>query len=225
MTEGFEAFYISARPRGETSAWVTFFSIPHGLITAYCRGAKSPKKIGLMQPFMPLWLKVSQKGEQYFIEQIEPLGRPYFFQGIVLMSALYMNELITAFMPELEPHKALYSVYQQTLKALEDIKSRAALEFILRQFEFNLLRNCGYALDLTQDVNGHPVQPSYYYNYCAGTGLVIAKEGIPGLSLLMFLQGQQLDDAALMSLKHLMRATLAYYLNGRSLKIKALMAT
>jgi DNA repair protein RecO (recombination protein O) len=71
--------------------------------------------------------------------------------GHQLFSAMYLNELLNRLLPKEVPHPELFLSYQQSLNWLA---SGGDIEPCLRQFEFLLLDDMGYGIDLTQEYEG-----------------------------------------------------------------------
>src|SRR5699024_11687839 len=73
--------------------------------------------------------------------------------GSAFMSAWYMNELILRLLAREDPHPVVFDAYQLALQDLSisanpDTQGALPLTAILRRFEWTLLQEAGYGLDL-----------------------------------------------------------------------------
>jgi DNA repair protein RecO (recombination protein O) len=168
------AYVLHVRPYRETSLLVNFFSLEQGYITVNAhgvRGSRLPLK-GLLQPFFPLFIHWSERQEWLTLKLAEPKGPAHRLQGRSLLSGLYLNEMLVRLLARFDPHPGLYHTYHETLLALE---KNTEPEPFLRHFELRLLQELGYGLALQQTIAGEAINPSGYYLFKPGTGLMAAK--------------------------------------------------
>ena len=92
---------------------------------------------------------------------------------------------------------------------------------VLRQFELGLLDEMGYGIDLSQDIQGEPVQAGRYYQLDPEQGLLAASQGYSGNDLLAVINGDW-QPATRKAALHLCRALLAPHLGDRPLKSREL---
>lgn len=134
----------------ETSLVLEVFSREEGRIGVVARGARRPRSAlrGLLQPFQPLLLRYSTKGDLRTLLAAEWRAGLPALRGDALLAGFYLNELLIRLVPRQDPHPSLYDAYEHALQALSAGPggSRAALtEAVLRQFECRLLREMGVA--------------------------------------------------------------------------------
>jgi DNA repair protein RecO (recombination protein O) len=222
------AFVLHQYAWRETSRVVEVWSREHGRVGLVARGVRRPRSPfrSLLQPFTPLLMSWSQRGELGNLTGLESSGAPIAFQGRSLMAGFYLNELLMRLLPRQDPHPGLYEHY---VIALQGLAARQ-LAATLRIFEKNLLAAMGYGLVLTHTVSGDvPVEPGARYRYDMDSGLQPASDRpAPGLLIsgraLLALHHEALDDADdLKAVKRLLRAALERHLDGRDLKTSGVM--
>lgn len=221
------AYLLHQRPWRETSKLLEVWSRDHGRIGLVARGVRRPNspQRSLLQPFTPLLVSWSQRGELGNLGAVESAGRPTLLKGRPLMAAFYMNELMLRLLPRQDAHPDLYDAYARTLEALAGEKPAAAL----RLFETQLLSVIGYGLNLSQTASGEDIEVSldYLYDLDAGPRLAMGRKG-PGVPVrgrtLLALGSGALDDAEdLKGAKRLLAAALEQHLDGRALKTSGVM--
>src|SRR5690242_7885845 len=155
------AYLLHQRAWRETSKLLEIWSRDHGRVGLVARGVRRPKspQRSLLQPFTPLLMSWSQRGELGNLGAVEAAGRPTILKGRPLMAAFYMNELLLRLLPRQDAHASLYDAYAQTLEALAGERPAAAL----RLFEIQLLSSIGYGLNLSQTSSGEDVDAGQEY--------------------------------------------------------------
>jgi DNA repair protein RecO (recombination protein O) len=214
------AFVLRAQSYKETSLLVDIFSRDHGRQKLIARGAKSGKssKAAQLQPFAELSLGWQGKSDLKNLTEIDTtpslLANPAY-----LVYGMYLNELLFYLLREADPHENLFDVYRSTLGELQ---SEDAIEPLLRKFEFGLLTELGYSIELYTDIDGAPVLADAQYSYLPDAGFRREYTQIAGL-----IPGQAIEDlaenglqsrAALKVAKILCRCHLDLLLAGRELK-------
>tara|TARA_R100001039_G_scaffold38859_1_gene42131 strand:+ start:451 stop:1242 length:792 start_codon:yes stop_codon:yes gene_type:complete len=157
------AYVLHTRPYRDTSALVDLLSLDYGLLRAVARGVrgKASRKRSAIQPFQPLLVSLSGRGELLSLNQAEHAAPGFRLHGDRLFSALYLNELLMRLLQAQDAQPGIYRLYQQALIRLQQPGS---LEVCLRCFEFSLLQELGYAWDLHVDaVDGAALQMSGDY--------------------------------------------------------------
>ena len=225
-----DAFILHAWPYQETSQILEALGAQHGRVGLVARGARRPSSRwrSVLQPFLPLRLSWVGRGSLYTLRSAEPASFAPALDGLALMGAFYLNELILNFVRRGDPHPGLFIAYSQ---ALAELRAGGDPEPALRRFEFQLLAEVGYGLNLDQDVlNDVPLDPAAVYEYRLEQGPVPAAAGHDGLTfsgseLLAIGRGEFSSPAILRMAKRLFRAVLAHYLDGRVLKTREVMAS
>lgn len=218
-------YLLHQRPFRDTSLILEIFARDHGRMTAFARGARGPRSrfMGL-QPFRPLLLSWSGRGEAPQLTAAEPTGALSALPPDRLLSAFYLNELLIKLTAQHDPHPEVYDLYQQ---ALTELALRADAEPVLRRFERMLLELLGFGLELhLEAAAGGAVQAERYYHFHPGVGVIAAEHGaagaVSGRVLLLLAGGAALEDAGdQRAARTLMRAAIDHCLDGRELKTRA----
>jgi len=222
------AYVLHQRPWRETSRIAEIWSREHGRLGLVARGVRRPRSPhrSLLQPFMPLLVSWTQRGELGNLTGLEAAAPAVMLQGRALMAGFYLNELLLRLFPRQDPHPALYERYAS---ALEGLATRRTAP-VLRVFEKHLLDAMGYGLVLTHAAADEAaVQPDGRYRYDLDSGPVPASDtAAAGLLIngraLLALHHEALDDADdLKAVKRLLRAALERHLDGRGLKTSGVM--
>lgn len=222
------AFLLHTRAYRDTSLILEGFTPQYGRVGLVARGARSGRSRwrGLLQPFVPLMLSWSGRGELGTLTGAEAHGRPRTLAGERLAAGFYLNELVMRLLRREDPHPALFAVYDWALSALVARDQRA--DEALRLFEKRLLEALGYGLILDHDSQYEAIDPAAWY--------AVDPEGLPertiagradalvvrGSSLVALAREGTLDEPAAWDAKRLMRAALAPHLGSRPLKSREL---
>ena len=225
-----DAFVLHARPYQETSQLLEALAAHHGRVGLVAKGARRPTSRwrSVLQPFMPLRLSWFGRGDLHTLRSAESASYAPILEGVSLMGAFYLNELILNFVRRGDPHPGLFIAYSQ---ALAELRASPAPEPALRRFELQLLAEAGYGLNLERDVLGDsPLDPAGTYEYRLEQGPVPAPRSAPGLvlsgaELLAIGQGDFSTAPVLHAAKRLLRAVLAHHLDGRTLKTREVLAS
>lgn len=225
-----DAYILHARPYQETSQILEVLGAHHGRVGVVARGARRPKSPwrSVLQPFLPLRLSWAGRGSLYTLRGAEAASFASALDGVSLMSAFYLNELILNFVRRGDPHPGLFIAYSH---ALAELRAGGDPEPALRRFELQLLAEAGYGLNLDHDVlNDVPLVPGAWYEYRLEQGPVPVAVGgavlaLSGADLLAIGRGDLSAPATLQAAKQLLRSVLAHYLDGKVLKTRAVLAS
>jgi DNA repair protein RecO (recombination protein O) len=221
------AFILHRRPYRDAGLLLEAFGREHGRLGLVARSAVSPRSRlkGLLQPFAPLLLSWSGKGDLATLTGAEEAGRPAPLPSDRVLAGLYVNELLVRLLQRLDPQPGLYAAYETLLA---ELAAAPGEEPALRRFEKRLLEELGYGLSLDREaVSGQPIVAGEQYRYVLDRGPLAASQtqaGVPisGQSLLALRDGILGDPAVLREVKRLTRAALAEQLRGRALKTREL---
>ena len=143
--EKIQAFVISTLDYGDSDRVVSLFSLEHGRIKAFARGAKkSRKRFGAaLETFARIEAQIKIKDGLSSLLQADIIT---VYPGIRadlgrIAHALYACELVEAMTPEGQPLPRLYRLFAAWLDRME---TEAAVEDDRRFFEINLLNILGY---------------------------------------------------------------------------------
>ena len=213
----------------ETSRVLEIWSRDHGRLGLVARGVRragSPYR-SLLQPFSPLLVSWSQRGELGNLVGVEAASAVRTLHGRRLMAGFYLNELILRLLPRQDAQPYLYDAYVHTLQLLA---GGAASAPALRVFEKHLLASLGYGLNLERAVTvDAPILPDEHYIYDLDSGPLPASFGrrggimISGRALLALQHERLEDDEDLKAVKRLLSAALRRHLGDRPLKTAAVM--
>lgn len=215
----------------ESSLLLELFTRDFGRVGVIAKGARRHKSgaRGLLNPFSPLLLSWTGRGELGVLTETETNGLPVVLSGEALYCGFYINELLLRLLHRHDAHEALFEGYQNCLNALQTGQSNDAA---LRIFEALLLQEIGYGLVLDRDtVDNMPIHADWRYEYIADSGPrrlqsgVDAQQGIEiqGASLLALVNGKLGEPHILKDLKRLTRFVLERHLGGRPLNSRKLM--
>jgi DNA repair protein RecO (recombination protein O) len=224
-------FVLHRRDFGNTSLILEVLSDAHGRQAILAKGAKQarhgrPASGETLQPFQPLWMSWSGRGEVKTLVRSEPAEPAAGLSGRVLYCGLYLNELLARLLQRDDPHESLFAFYHAAITALA---SGEHIETVLRHFELRLLREIGYAAVLDREAaSGLPVSSGKQYVYEGGSGLRPAEARdaqpavISGETLLQLAADGPLSGPMVREAKLLSRRLLAPHLGERPLKSREL---
>ena len=109
-------FVLHRREYSESSLLVDFFTENHGRITLLAKGARrirSPLK-ALLQPFTPLLLQWSGKGELKTLTKVEG-SLPLPMENLALYSGFYVNEVLVRVLESNTAYSELFQHYLQCI--------------------------------------------------------------------------------------------------------------
>lgn len=218
------AFILHHKPFRDTSQILDVLSRDHGKLAVVARGSRSAKSRlrGVLRPFMPLSMSWVIRSDLGTLTGAEVRGAPLSLAGDALLSGYYVNELILHFLHRHDPQPEIFDAYALTIEALAEKSADVAP--LLRQFEMELLRHSGYALNLEHasgpDVGLEPAQ-HYEYRVEQGPVAVSREEGAMVFTgaRLTAIANQDFDDPdVLRAASRLMREVISFHLGGKELK-------
>jgi DNA repair protein RecO (recombination protein O) len=222
------AYVLHARAYRETSFLLETLTRDHGRAAMVARGARSPKSKwrNVLQPFRPLLISWSARGELGTLTGADQVAAPPGLHGEALFCGLYLNELLIRLLHRGDPHPEVFERYR---KVLADLALGGPPQPVLRIFEKHLLDAVGYGLILDREyVSGNPIRAEAMYDYRPDRGPVRVGENadkkgraVSGTALLA-LQSEQLEDGLLPELRGLMRRVIGYHLGDKPLASSAL---
>jgi len=218
------AYVLHGRAYRETSLILELLSRDHGRTAVVARGARSPKSRwrNLLQPFRPLLLSWSARGELGTLVAADQVASPPGLHGEALYCGLYLNELLLRLLHRGDPHPEVFERYRG---ALSDLSAGQPVQPLLRVFEKHLLDAIGYGLILDHEhPGGEVLQDDAWYDYRPDRGPVrspASKKGSQPMvsgKALRALREERFDQESLAQLKGALRRVIRYHLGGKSLK-------
>ena len=221
------AFILHGRDFRDTSRLLDVFSKEYGRVTLVAKGARSARSRlqGILQPFTPLIISWSGKGDVQTLTGAETVKTAIRLSGKQVMSGYYINELMQRLTTYHDPHPELFSLYQATLENF----ANEEVEVVLRRFEKHLLAEIGYGLNLlTEAESGKPLQEDSSYHYDIEKGPMICSASneaeyiVSGKTLLEMHKEIFSCEQTRKEAKQLMRIILNHYLGDKPLKTRSL---
>ncbi len=237
MSEQQPAYVLHSRPWRETSVIADLFTLNQGRVAVIVHGArkpqgKQPAKRALVQPFTPLMVSFTGRGELRTSQQFEGAGAPLNILGNSLYSGVYINELLLKLLALDDPYPNLFAYYQVLLNQLTH---NAVLEQCLRPFEVQLMDELGYHMVLDRDyITDEPVLASASYQLHPLLGVClkpmqvsasVTQATISGKALLQLAAGDYTDSECLKVAKYMARVNLDQLLGGKPLQSRNLFHT
>ncbi|CDG20645.1 DNA repair protein recO [Xenorhabdus poinarii G6] len=221
------AFVLHGRPYSETSLLLDVFTENEGRVRVLAKGARGRRSSlkGCLQPFTPLLIRWSGRGDVKTLREAEPISLALPLTGSVLYSGLYVNELLSRVLEQGTAYPTLFFDYLQCLQILA--ASEYTPEYALRRFELALLTNIGYGVDYLHCAgSGEPVADTMHYRYREEKGfiasLVVDHYSFTGYELKALATGEFPDHVTLKAAKRFTRIALKPYLGGKPLKSREL---
>lgn len=217
------AFLLHYRPFRDTSLLLDVLSRDHGKVALIARGARSAKSRlkGILRPFMPLSVSWFMRSDLGTLTGAELSGKPVTLSGDGLLSGYYLNELIIHFLHRHDVQPEVYSAYHETVV---DLASQDDPAPVLRNFEMELLRLIGYALNFDHDAATHAAidgAANYEYRYEQGPVKVNRDDGdmvFSGDMLIGIREHRFGEPDVLLAANRLLKRVIMHHLGGRELK-------
>ncbi len=179
---------LSARAHGENGAVVSLLTERHGRHAGYVRGAHSSKMRGLVEPGNLVGVnwqtRVDGNLGTFTLEQERHLGAALMDDPLKLGALLSACGLCDAALPEREGHPGLFHGFLALMEAMDSEIWGAA--YVM--WEIALLRELGFALDLTRCAAGGSAESLVYVSPKSGHA-VSAGAGEPYKDKLLKLPG------------------------------------
>jgi DNA repair protein RecO (recombination protein O) len=222
------AYILHSRQYRESSLLLEVLSRENGRVGLVARGARGAKSRwkNMLQPFRPLLLNWTQRGELGTLTGADQVASPPSLVGDSLFCGLYANELMIRFLYRSDAHPALFDYYRHLLTQLTTEKNPQPL---LRIFEKQLLQSTGFGMQLDHEHGSdRMISADAWYLYQAETGPVRCDRErsqdaqLVSGSALLALKSEQIKDKHLKELKQLMRQLIRNHLGGKPIASQAL---
>ena len=223
------AYVLHRRSYRNTSQLLECLAEGHGLVSLVAQGSRRANKgqRALLQPFLPLRLSWTRRGELGRLTNVEPDRPATELSGRSLLAGYYLNELLLRLMARGDPNAAIFSCYSH---CLSELSSPTAVPRSLRLFELRLLRAIGYGVELDHDVDtGAPIQAGLSYRFepergpFVHSGSTADDDTFLGRDLIALRDGTLSDESALRAAHRLLSRLLDIYLGDRPLKTRHVM--
>lgn len=194
--EKLQAFVLSNSDYGESDRIVSLFTLEHGRLKGFARGARnSRKRFGpALEPFARINLQMNYKETLSSLQSADIIT---LYSGIrgelgAIAHALYACELIDSMTPELHPLPRLFRLFASYMEHLDSCHFDDTNR---RMFEINLLNILGYRPSLAAcsrcgknyDSFGAVMQDSgeLVCRFCGVTGVKIEIDVLKNLTLFL----------------------------------------
>lgn len=217
------AWVLHHRPFRDTSRILDILSRDHGRLSLVARGSRSAKSRlrGILRPFTPLSLSWVSRSDLGTLTGAELAGSATTLSGDALFSAYYVNELLLKLLHKHDPQPGIFAIYSE---AITKLATGNDVVLTLRQFEIELLRMLGYALNLHHDANSQQqLVADRRYEYRPEQGPVPVGDShgpmvFTGAALLAIGAENFEQQAVLRDAGRLLREVIAFHLDGRELQ-------
>ena len=166
------AFVLHTRTYSESSLLVDLFVEDVGKVIILAKGARRKRSAlkGILQPFTPLIVQYSGKGEIKTLRQVEAISLTLPLVSVFLYSAFYLNELLHRVLVAETEFTTLFDDY---LTSIQQLAKQVPAENVLRAFELALLDNLGYHVDFFHcSATGDNIVESMHYQYLSEKGFI-----------------------------------------------------
>jgi len=217
------SYVLHSRPYQESSLLIEVLSRSHGRVGLVARGARGARSRwkGVLQPFRPLLLSWSQRGELGTLTAADQIASPPALAGDGLFCGLYANELTTRFLQRSDPHVSIFDRYRQLVS---ELATGQTSQPALRNYEVQLLQSAGFGLQLDHEHGTlEPICADAWYSYVAESGPVRREleadrtANLVSGSALLALKSGNIEERHLKELKVMMRSLIRFYLGDKPL--------
>ncbi len=222
----FRTYLLHRKPYSNSSLLVECFTREHGRFPAIAKGVRTNRKSwhALLQPFNPLVIKFSGKGEVKTLSGYEQDSGVSTLNGKNMYCGFYLNEILMRILARNDPHPELFCHYEDTLKQLS---SSTDVEPTLRRFEVALLNELGYGLLLDAEAEtGCQIKPDSFYSFELENGPREIdspdKNSVNGSTLYALAGNFPYHERERSQSRTLMRRIMAHYLGDRPIKSREL---
>jgi len=214
-----ECFLLHQRSYGETSIIAEVFTRNLGKMSIIARGAKKPKSkfFGYLVPFSRLKITFSGRSELKTLTNIDrDLSLTNSYLSKKSYSLLYINELMIKLLPKDAEHKPLFDLYS---KFIQDSVNEEKMDYLLRNFELDLLEMLGYGINFHADINNEEeIKLNKNYIFVAESGFMASDNAkdFSGEDIIK-IRERNFADISTKKLKQLTQATIMFCLEGKDL--------
>ncbi len=211
------AYLLHRRDWRNSSLVIDLMTLEYGRVSLLAKGSKSSKCSGLYQPFCRLMVSWSGRQELKTLTAID--GKPIQIDEQLYLPLLYVNELLTSFLPQQESSPELFARYGDMLESI----SLADMEQNLRGFERAAMQIFGYLPEMAFEADsGDPLDARGYYLFLANRGFLRCEKtrqnAIYGGLIVDWNHGRFDNSEVLKIAKSVMRSIIDFNLQGKRLK-------
>jgi DNA repair protein RecO (recombination protein O) len=183
------------------------------------KGGKNSRSKAFYQPFTRLSVSWTGRHELKTLVDIDGVSLPVAEHQYLPL--LYINELISVFLPAHEANPELFQLYGLLLQSIDQ------KEADLREFERELMRILGYLPDTQVEAKTRmPIDTSGHYQFLASDGFVMCSEEkqntVDGASIIAWNEKNYDSPVVMQMAKSVMRCIIDFNLHGRQLKSRTI---
>jgi DNA repair protein RecO (recombination protein O) len=153
------AILCASRAHGETAAVVRLLTADHGMLAAYCAGARGRRLRPVLIPGNLIDAEISARSASQLpfakVELVESRG-PWLGEPLASAAIAWATALTAASLPEGHPYPALYAALGGVLDAICHAPSARGWSRALVAYEALLLREMGYGGRVLAGGGGDP---------------------------------------------------------------------
>lgn len=211
------AFVLHKRDWQNSSLLLCLLSRDYGRVDLLAKGAKNRNSGALFQPFSKVSISWSGHRDLKTLVAIE--GSAVEIAASLYLPLLYINELLSTFLPGYEASPEIFTQYDTLLAG---IRPDNRVHFLC-EFERLMMRVLGYMPDTWLDcVQEKPIDVNAWYQFQVNRGFVPCgandKHAIKGQSINFWNHGDYKDPAVVHLAKTIMRCVIESNLQGKRLK-------
>jgi DNA repair protein RecO (recombination protein O) len=212
------AYLLHRRDWQNTSLILDLLTCDFGRVSVLAKGGKNSRYKAYYQPFTRLSVSWTGRHELKTLVGIDGVSLPVVEQQYLPL--LYINELISVFLPAHEPNLELFQLYGLLLQSIDQKESD------LREFEKELMNILGYLPDTQVEAKTRmPIVSTGFYQFLASDGFVMcgesAKNAMNGASIIAWNEKKYENPMVMHIAKVVMRCIIDFNLNGKKLKSRA----
>ncbi len=211
------AFILHRRDWQNSSLILELLTRDYGKVNLLAKGGKNSRSRNLFQPFNRVSVGWMGRQELKTLTGID--GTFSEFDESLFLPLLYINELVSAFLPAFDANPEIFSLYDELLSNIEMTNCEA----YLRQFERSAMLVLGYLPDTFTDAgSGNAIDPQGSYQFQVDRGFIACGPGsrnaVCGRYINLWNQGDYRETQVVHLAKIIMRTIIDFNLQGKRLK-------
>ena len=213
------AYLLHRRDWQNTSLILDLLTCDFGRVSMLAKGGKNSRSKAFYEPFTRLSVSWIGRHELKTLVGIDGVSLPVAEQQYLPL--LYINELISVFLPVHEPSLELFQLYGSLLQSIDQ------KEADLREFEKELMNILGYLPDTQVEARTRmPIDAGEHYQFLATDGFVMCSEAIKntidGASIIAWNEKNYESPVVMQMAKAVMRCIIDFNLHGKQLKSRTI---
>jgi DNA repair protein RecO (recombination protein O) len=213
------AYLLHRRDWQNTSLILDLLTCDFGRVSLLVKGGKKSRSKAFYEPFTRLSVSWTGRHELKTLVDIDGVRLPVAEHQY--LSLLYINELISVFLPAHEPSLELFELYGLLLQRIDHKESD------LREFEKKLMSILGYLPDTQVEARSRmPIDANEHYQFLACDGFIMCskaiKNTIDGASIIAWNEKNYESPVVMQMAKAVMRCIIDFNLHGKKLKSRTI---